>query len=171
MKAQRQTTCADLVDEHAASRFADLAAMIAMCEHGLVDGGDWLRADMRERVEALADAGQEVSLMAARRDEYPLACGNLYDYALSFDYVAGYSDYNEGEGYWRYQISWGGPSDEVRFYGRPGHLGRAEYWYMDWFDGAHLELTGEYRRIAQWLFDWFDEAGTLESTRAEAEEE
>jgi len=45
------------------------------------------------------------------------------------------------EGYWRWQFSWGGPSDELRAYvNELREIHRLEYWFMDWMDGAKLEL-------------------------------
>lgn len=89
---------------------------------------------------------------------------SFHEYGLSFDYVAPGTFDDQDEGYWRYQISWGGPSDEIRFYaspsatkGRGWHMHRAEYWYMDWFDGACVVLTGEQRDTAREVFEWFDE--------------
>jgi len=42
--------------------------------------------------------------------------GNIYEYGLSFDYVGPGTFNGQRRGYWRYQLSWGGPSDEFRFY-------------------------------------------------------
>ena len=59
--------------------------------------------------------------------------------ALGFDYVAPHTWDNQPEGYWRWQFSWGGPSDELRGYvNEHAELHRLEYWYLDWGDGAHL---------------------------------
>ena len=51
----------------------------------------------------------------------------------------------EGPDYARYQMSWGGPSDELRFY----RDGKIEYWFLDWFAGASRVVT-DYN-WAQWL--------------------
>ena len=60
---------------------------------------------------------------------------------LGFDYVEPHTFTDQLEGYWRWQFSWGGPSDELRGYvNEHKELHRLEYWYMDWFDGAKLEL-------------------------------
>jgi hypothetical protein len=73
---------------------------------------------------------------------------DLNQYGLSYDYV---SPDNGENGYKRWQLSWGGPSDEFRIYldyeRRPYKI---EYWYMDWFDGAKKELRGE---DLQWFID------------------
>jgi len=61
--------------------------------------------------------------------------------ALSFDYVEPHTFTDQREGFWRWQFSWGGPSDELRAYvNRDDSIHRVEYWFMDWMDGAKLEL-------------------------------
>ena len=63
-----------------------------------------------------------------------------YDY-LGFDYVEPHTFTDQLEGYWRWQFSWGGPSDELRaFVNENKEIHRLEYWFMDWMDGAKLEL-------------------------------
>ena len=86
--------------------------------------------------------------------------GSFYDYGLAFDYVAADDDgekaFNavqdgtslEFDGYYRYQISWGGPSEEVRFY-----QDRTEYVYLDWFCGVGFDVS--HTDWAEWLRDWF----------------
>ena len=77
--------------------------------------------------------------------------GSFYSYGLAFSFVEPYAQ--DGEhmaGYFRYQLSWGGPSDEVRFY----QDGGIEYWYMDWFDGAKIDIKD--LDWAKWLEEMFD---------------
>ena len=67
---------------------------------------------------------------------------------LCFDYVEPHTFEYQLEGHWRWQFSWqfswGGPSDELRGYvNEHGELHRLEYWYMDWYDGAKLEVQRE----------------------------
>tara|TARA_R100000664_G_scaffold13869_1_gene21953 strand:- start:119 stop:445 length:327 start_codon:yes stop_codon:yes gene_type:complete len=60
---------------------------------------------------------------------------------LCFDYVEPNTFEHQLEGYWRWQFSWGGPGDELRGYvNEHGELHRLEYWFLDWYDGAKLEL-------------------------------
>ena len=60
---------------------------------------------------------------------------------LGFDYVEPHTFTDQLEGYWRWQFSWGGPSDELRAYVNENkEIHRLEYWFMDWMDGAKLEL-------------------------------
>ncbi len=59
--------------------------------------------------------------------------------ALSFDYVEPHTFTDQVEGYWRWQFSWGGPGDELRAYvNEHDEIHRLQYWYLDWFDGAHV---------------------------------
>ena len=43
---------------------------------------------------------------------------SFLQYALSFDYVPPLTWADQPVGFWRYQISWGGPSDEIRFWSK-----------------------------------------------------
>lgn len=87
-------------------------------------------------------------------DEYP----PFNEYGLDFSLVEADTFNNQPEAYWRYQLSWGGPSDEIRFYSD-----RTEYWFMDWFDGAHRQVGNEswaQELEALWreLYEDYDEA-------------
>lgn len=82
--------------------------------------------------------------------------GNLCDYGLCFDYVAPETFREQREGYFRYQLSYGGPSDEFRFYTNPDFpIHRIEYWFLDWFDGAHRTLSDSDEEFMQELWAWF----------------
>ena len=92
--------------------------------------------------------------------------GEMYEYGLSFDYVAAHTFDDQPEGYWRYQFSWGGPSDELRFY----HDGSAQYWFLDWFDGASLDVTDS--QAVQATREWFEDGGIMDPRdAAEADRE
>ena len=70
--------------------------------------------------------------------------------ALSFDYVPPNTFDKQPEGYWRWQFSWGGPSDELRGYvNEHKELHRLEYWFLDWFDGASLLVSPGSREWTQ----------------------
>lgn len=89
---------------------------------------------------------------------------SIFDYGLSFDYVAPGTFSGQKEGYFRYQLSWGGPSDEFRFFVNPDlSCHRVEYWLLDWFDGAYQVLTGEDESFLLELWDWFTELGSVEA--------
>jgi hypothetical protein len=66
----------------------------------------------------------------------------LYNQFLCFDFVAPFTfGEDQKAGYWRLQISWGGPSSEFRIYADENlNICAVEYWYMDWYDGAYVEV-------------------------------
>tara|TARA_R100000655_G_C2981398_1_gene191873 strand:- start:440 stop:859 length:420 start_codon:yes stop_codon:yes gene_type:complete len=65
----------------------------------------------------------------------------LSEYGLSWGYVLPNTFDNQSEGYYRWQLSWGGPSDEFRiFTDNNKNIQSVEYWYLDWFDGASIEI-------------------------------
>lgn len=84
--------------------------------------------------------------------------GAFHEYGLSFDYVSKGTFANQKEGYFRYQLSWGGPSDEFRFFtDSEMNLTRIEYWFLDWFDGAHKKLSGSrYALLEEIYTDFYD---------------
>ena len=89
--------------------------------------------------------------------------GSLHEYGLSFDYC--YPEKNDA-GYFRYQLSWGGPSDEFRIYANQVKYGwkvyRIEYWFMDWFDGASKTLHGEdFKFMAQLIESYFGDTESM----------
>lgn len=121
-----------------------------------------------ERVEGHLDSriNDIKQLMDAmfKGDEEVVDLGNMYEYGLSFDYVAGDTKYNDGPGYFRYQISWGGPADEFRFFTDPDmYLHKIEYWFLDWWDGARRALYGTDETLMRDVFEWFRECGSVEA--------
>jgi len=96
-------------------------------------------------------------------DKYADELGTFPEYGLAFDYVAPNTFKDQPEGYFRYQLSWGGPSDEFRFYACPESTfpKRIEYWFLDWFDGACLEVTGEDYDLLSEIWQFFQEIGTV----------
>ena len=60
---------------------------------------------------------------------------------LGFDYIEPGTWPEQLEGYYRWQFSWGGPSDELRGYvNLDKSIHRLEYWFLDWGDGAKLDV-------------------------------
>lgn len=95
-------------------------------------------------------------------EAYDPDLGNFNEYGLAFDYVAPGSFNEQKQGYFRYQISYGGPSEEFRFFTdenfRPYQI---EFWYLDWFDGAKTILRGKKLGLMQEIFEDFKECGTV----------
>jgi hypothetical protein len=89
--------------------------------------------------------------------------GSLAEYGLCFDYVAPGTFHDQREAFFRYQLSWGGPSDEFRFFVNSDlSCHRIEYWFLDWFDGAYRALSGENEQLLSELWEWFREAGAVQ---------
>src|SRR5690242_2167799 len=87
----------------------------------------------------------------------------MSDYGLSFDYVSAGTFREQTVAYFRWQLSWGGPSDEFRFFVNPDlTCHRIEYWFMDWFDGAHRILADADQAFLLELWAWFCDTGTAE---------
>lgn len=125
-----------------------------------------VQQNLDERIEDLK------TVFYSGRDEddegFDEELGSFYDYGLSFDYVAPDTFGDQEEGYWRYQLSWGGPSDEFRFYGSENSIDNIEYWFLDWFDGAHIDLSGSDYDLLLEIFDDFSGMGVVQSTYEEA---
>ena len=98
--------------------------------------------------------------------------GTFPDYGLCFDYVAAGTFKNQPHGYFRYQLSWGGPSDEFRFYlddvEDDFDIDRIEYWFLNWGDGAKKILHGSDYELMSEIFEWFKEIGSVEHEYAKA---
>lgn len=70
--------------------------------------------------------------------------GGFFNLGLGFDFVPAHTFDDQEEHYFRWQLSWGGPSDEFRAYtDNQNNINRIEYWYMDWFDGASVDCTND----------------------------
>lgn len=85
------------------------------------------------------------------KDGFSIESG-FNDYGLSIDYVEPFTFEDQEEGYLRYQLSWGGPSDEIRFY-----TNYIEYAFLDWYDGATKDITNI--SVIQDLRSLFSEMG------------
>jgi hypothetical protein len=81
---------------------------------------------------------------------------SFYDYGLSFDYVELGTFNNQNEDYFRFQLSWGGPSEEIRFY----NDGTIIFVYLDWYSGVGFDVTSE--DWAEFLKYFFEECGYID---------
>ena len=83
----------------------------------------------------------------------------FYEYGLSFDLVEVVTFEDQTRPYYRYQLSWGGPSDELRFY----ESGEVVYAFLDWFDGATIDVTNN--EVITWLKEDFKDMGSIDWDR------
>jgi len=126
-----------------------------------------VRAELRKEIDRLKSLFESY-----QRGEETTADGeSFHEHGLSFDYVSAGTFEGQKEGYFRYQISYGGPSDEFRFYTDAGFsLHRVEYRFMDWFDGAKVILYGKDLELLEQIFDHFKDCGTVEHVFNQAQE-
>jgi len=66
---------------------------------------------------------------------------------LDFSFVEPNTFKDQKDGYWRLQFSWGGPSDEIRYYkadnSNKATYDQITYVYMNWFDGAEIQVHAD----------------------------
>ena len=95
--------------------------------------------------------------------------GRFEEYGLSCDYVARGTFQDQKRGYFRWQLSWGGPADEFRFYMDENlDAVEIEYWFLDWYDGASRSLSGEDFRLLDEIFQNFKDLGLVKTERAKS---
>lgn len=90
--------------------------------------------------------------------------GDFCKYGLSFGFVDAGTFDDQKEGYYRYQLSWGGPSEEIRFY----QDGSIIFVYLDWFSGVGFDVSGEDWAI--WLKNFFEEIQSIDWANLEPEQ-
>lgn len=86
-------------------------------------------------LEELENHDETPVILEKLRNEY----GNINEYGLSSEFA----DYSKEEGktidttsrFYRFQFSWGGPSEEIRIYGD----GSIQFWFLDWGVGEHCD--------------------------------
>lgn len=148
-----ESTCQERVQSHFESRMEDLRLLWAGYIKGDCPtcGGDGYITsdDVCEVCDGTGQLSEDVPDL-----------GSLYEYGLSFDYVAPHTFEDQKEGYFRYQLSWGGPSDEFRIYVQKiddwkFSVDNIEYWFLDWFDGAKVNLWGDELDFIENLFQSF----------------
>lgn len=91
---------------------------------------DYHIEELRKMYEAYCDPDND--------DDITEDGDSIYEYGHAFNYVGPNTWEDQPDGYWRYQLSYGGPSEEFRYH----DYGEIEFRYHDWFDGAGIVLTG-----------------------------
>ena len=90
-----------------------------------------------------ATEGEQIALEVFNEDVsgYEDFFDYINNYGLCFDYVERGTFTDQERGYFRYQLSWGGPSDEFRIYvDYDKQITHIDYWFLDWFDGASVRI-------------------------------
>ena len=135
---QKRQTCQDLVFRKYKARLVDLQA-----------ASDYFSIE-KESARAAHDWHKDLN----HYEDY-------YDYinqlGLCFDFVAANTFDDQPCGYWRWQLSTGGPGDEFRIYTDVDkNIDRVEYVFLDWFDGAIHEVDdvpGPLQDALGWLLE------------------
>jgi hypothetical protein len=103
----------------------------AKCSERVRDHFERRMADIRKLYFADCDGKGDAEL------------GTLNEYGLSIDYVEPRTFKGQRKGHYRYQLSWGGPSEEFRLFRQKNGTVVVEFWLLDWFDGANVTVSGE----------------------------
>jgi len=111
--------------------------------------------ELREYINRASLSFAEIRELINKSDDL----SSFFDYGLCFDYVEFGTFDDQEEDYFRYQLSYGGPSDEFRFY----EDGTIIYVYLDWFSGVGFDVTHE--DFAIWLNDRFAGADMMNFER------
>lgn len=91
--------------------------------------------------EAMYSRLKDIETLYTAEEQYTEELGSLYEYGLCIDYVEPGTWKNQVKGFTRYQLSFGGPQEEFRIY---DNSERAEFWFLDWFDGAMSVVPNRY---------------------------
>ena len=73
------------------------------------------------------------------------------------DYIPPYTFTDQERGYIRWHLSWGGPEDQFRFFiDEQGGITDIEYHFLDWFDGAfiNINMLGYDAELLDRVFDY-----------------
>lgn len=95
--------------------------------------------------------------------------GRFNEYGLCFDYVPAHTFTDQPRGFFRYQLSTGGPGDEFRFYVDETFTPyRIEYWFLDWYDGAKIVLKGKAEALLLDIWNDFKECDVPQNAMKQA---
>ena len=103
--------------------------------------------------EAFESRMEDIRILWKAENNETEDLGKLDEYGLCFDYIGAGTFDNQKRGYKRWQLSWGGPSEEFRIY----EDGTIEFWYMDWFDGACVDVKGDDHNLIKQLWGIYNE--------------
>ena len=103
--------------------------------------------------ESIISRGEDFTRFMNSEDEETQE--EFYNYGLDISMVDMGTFRDQTEPYLRYQISYGGPSEELRFY----QNGTVEFWFLDWYDGASKIITS--LDWVQWLKQYLEDIELL----------
>ncbi len=136
-RPDRNAPCSERVEYQFNSTMADIRVLTWL---------DTEEPEDNEKYESSAENDEHDGKTASKLRE---ELGELNDYGLSLDIVQPGTFEGQRERYKRYQICWGGPSSEFRIFEDDS----VEFWFMDWFDGASVNVTGEDAEIIRQIVE------------------
>ena len=105
----------------------------------------------KDKVEdAFRSRMEDIKTLFYAEDNRTEDLGHLNEYGLCIDFVEAGTFKDQREDFYRYQLSYGGPQEEFRIYKN----GDVEFWFLDWFDGAPIDVTGEDANIIKEIVSW-----------------
>ena len=124
VKPDQEKKCSDIVEE----KYQDRLKQFETAKNFL----DIEKSERNKFDEFLSDEYQDLN-------QYE----DFFDYVnqsgLCFDRVEAGTFKDQRAAYWRWQLSWGGPSQEFRLFDNND----LEFWHLDWFDGACVKVQDE----------------------------
>lgn len=125
-----------------------------------------LKAELEDR---LRDIRRLWRLYKSNPEAIRPELGRFEEYGLGADYVAKGTFQDQKRGYLRWQLSWGGPAVEFRFYMDENlDAMEIEYWFLDWNDGAGKRLLGAAFKLLDEIFQYFKDIGVVQSERSKS---
>ena len=148
-------------EKHAVSRLGDLAVYLGLdtdidTVYDHVESDDVKKEILEAMHEARADRSADISDLANYDNIREYLDEAFNEYGLCFDYVELGTFGDQENDYFRYQLSYGGPSEEIRFYDN----GAVEFVFLDWFVGCGYNLNNHPTGKA--LRQYFNELGMLD---------
>ena len=105
---------------------------------------DLVRDKYKERKDQFEELLDQCTNKTLKHENYGKWSERFNESILAFDFVEPSTFKDQKDGYWRLQLSWGGPSDEIRYYSNDRKtLDQITYCYMDWFDGAEIQVHAD----------------------------
>ena len=114
---------------------------------------DLVHDKYKDRADQFSNLLDQCTNETLKHENYGKWSEKFNESILAFDFVKGNTFKDQPDGYWRLQLSWGGPSDEIRYYSddrKTCH--NIKYAYLDWFDGAEISIHGD---IWRYIFNDF----------------
>lgn len=120
---------------------------------------------MRSRLQDLETLWKQYCLGDERDRKIADEIGIFEEYGLNWDVIPYRNKHNEIRYYVQFQISTGGPGEEIRWYLGWLKAGNnyalmvigTTFVYLDWFDMAEQRIPGEYIWLTDDIFNWYSE--------------